>query len=72
MDQSVQKKILVVIMALLISAIFLTMIRAFIMAILLAGIFSAMSQPVYAHIERWTGGRQSLASLATLLLILLI
>lgn len=72
MDQSVQKKILVVIMVLLISAIFLTMIRAFIMAILLAGIFSAMSQPVYAHIERWSGGRQSLASLATLLLILLI
>lgn len=72
MDQSVPKKIVVVIMVLLISAIFLAMIRTFIMAIMLAGIFSAMSQPVYRRIERWSGGRKSLASLATLLLILLI
>lgn len=49
-----------------ISAIFISMIRHFAVAVLLAGIFSAMAQPVYRTFERWFRGRKSSASLATL------
>jgi len=48
------------------------MIRNFLMVILLAGIFSAMAQPIYRRFERWFKGRKSLASLTTLLCIFLI
>ena len=55
-----------------ISALFLSMIRQFLMAIFLAGIFSALSYPLYRRLERWFGGRRTLASLATLLLIVVV
>jgi predicted PurR-regulated permease PerM len=55
-----------------ISALFLSMIRQFLMAIFLAGIFSALSYPLYRRLERWFGGRRGLASLATLLLIVVV
>jgi predicted PurR-regulated permease PerM len=55
-----------------ISALFLSMIRQFLMAIFLAGIFSALSYPLYRRLERWFGGRRALASLATLLLIVIV
>jgi predicted PurR-regulated permease PerM len=55
-----------------ISALFLSMIRQFLMAIFLAGIFSALSYPLYRRLERWFGGRRGLASLATLLLIVIV
>jgi len=45
------------------------MIRSFIMAILMAGIFSALAHPLYRRLERSFGGRRSLASFITLLLI---
>ena len=48
------------------------MIRGFLMAILMAGIFSAMARPLYLRFLRWFKGRRSLASFATLLVILLV
>ena len=42
------------------------------MAIFLAGIFSALAHPLYLRFERWFGGRRNLASLTTLLLIVII
>ena len=55
-----------------ISALFLSMIRYFLMAIFLAGIFSALTHPLYRWFEGRFRGRQNLASLVTLLLMLLL
>lgn len=54
-----------------ISAIFLSMIRSFLMAIFLAGLFSALARPLYKRLNTVFRGRRSLASMATLLLIIL-
>jgi predicted PurR-regulated permease PerM len=72
MDRSALKKIIVLVIVLLISIVFISMIRTFIMAILLAGIFSAMAQPLYRRIMKWSRGRKNLAALATLLCLFLI
>ena len=65
-------KIVVLLLAALISAIFLSMIRQFLMAIFMAGIFSALAQPVYQRLVRFFGGRRAPASMATLLMIVLV
>ena len=65
---SVNKSVLLL-LAIFISAISLSMIRSFLMAIFLAGIFSALARPLYKRFEGWYGGRRALASLSTLLLI---
>jgi predicted PurR-regulated permease PerM len=56
----------------LISAIFLSMIRDFLMALLLAGIFSALAQPVFRKTTRLLGNRPRAAALSTLLLFFLV
>lgn len=62
----------VLLLVVLISAIFLSMIRQFLMAIFLAGIFSALAQPIYLRLVRLFGGRRTPASMITLLLIVLV
>ena len=42
------------------------------MAIFLAGIFSALARPLYKRFEHWYGGRRALASLSTLVLIVMV
>jgi predicted PurR-regulated permease PerM len=59
-------------LVLLISALFLAMIRQFLIAIFLAGLFSALLRPLYRHLVVWFRGRRALASGATILLIVLI
>ena len=54
-----------------ISALFLSMIQFFLMAIFLGGLFSALAHPLYLCFERWFAGRRSLASITTILLIIL-
>jgi predicted PurR-regulated permease PerM len=68
--QTISNIVLLVLMF-LISALFLSMISHFLMALLLAGIFSAMAQPVYRRITGLFGGRHRAASLVTLLLFCL-
>ncbi|MFP4315106.1 MAG: AI-2E family transporter [Desulfovibrionales bacterium] len=72
MKSPVWNKTTLLLLALFISALFLTMIRQFLMAIFLAGIFSAMFQPLYSKFVQWFKGRRSLASGITLLTICLI
>ncbi len=55
-----------------ISAVFLTMIRAFLMAIFLAGIFSALAYPIFVRLKRRLGGRQNIAAVTTLLIIVVV
>ena len=72
MNKEAINKWVLLLLVFFISALFLSMIRQFLMAIFLAGIFSALSYPLYRRLERWFGGRRGLASLATLLLIVVV
>ena len=56
-------KTTLLLLALFISALFFSMIRQFLIVILLAGIFSAMFQPLYQRFVQWFKGRRNLASL---------
>ncbi len=72
MNKEAINKWVLLLLVFFISALFLSMIRQFLMAIFLAGIFSALSYPLYRRFERWFRGRRALASLATLLLIVVV
>lgn len=72
MNQENISKSVLLLVALFISAVFLSMIRSFLMAIFLAGIFSALARPLYLRLNTWLRGRPSLASLTTITLILLL
>ncbi len=65
-------KATLLLLVLVISILFLAMVRHFLMALLLAGIFSAMARPLYRRFEKWLGGRRSLASITTLFVIIII
>ncbi len=56
----------------LITLLFLFMVRQFLLAIFLAAIFAGMVSPVRDRLERRVGGRRRLASLATLVVVILI
>jgi predicted PurR-regulated permease PerM len=72
MNRDTINKSVLLLLACFITALFLSMIRQFLMAIFLAGIFSALSQPLYRGLKRMFGGRRGLASITTLILILLV
>ena len=72
MNRDTVNKFVLLLLVVFISAIFLSMIRSFLMAIFLAGLFSALARPLYKRFERWYGGRRALASLSTLVLILVV
>jgi len=56
----------------LISGLFLTMIHQFLMAIFMAGLFSAMVRPAHYRLSSKLGGRETLASILTVLAIVLL
>jgi predicted PurR-regulated permease PerM len=64
-------KIVVLVAALLISALFLTMIRQFLLTILLAGIFTGLASPLFSRFIRIFGGRRSLSASMTLFIFFL-
>ena len=70
-NESVGRFVLILIV-LAISALFLSMIRGFLMALFLAALFSALVHPLYKRFERWFGGRRGLASMTTLLLMVIL
>jgi predicted PurR-regulated permease PerM len=72
MNRDTVNKSVLLLLAVFISAVFLSMIRSFLMAIFLAGIFSALARPLYQRLEHWYGGRRALASLSTLVLIIIV
>ncbi len=59
-----------IVVVLLISVLFLVMIRQFLMPILLAGIFSALVYPIYNKFVAWFRGRRVLASAVTIIIII--
>jgi len=72
MNQDTVSKSVLVLMVIAISALFYTMIHQFVMAIFLAGLFSAMTRPVYRQAKAWLGGRRHLASLMTMLVMIVV
>ncbi len=72
MQRSGIQTLVLLLLVVVISAVFVSMIRNFLMALLLAGIFSALAQPIHRKLTQWFGGRGGLASLAILLLLCLV
>jgi predicted PurR-regulated permease PerM len=72
MDRRGIHKSFLLVLVLFISVVFLSMIRPFLMGLLLAGIFSALGHPLYRRLCRRLGGRQALASAVTLLIAVLV
>jgi len=72
MEKKKVNKLMVLLFLLLISFIFLSMIRHFLLVILLAGIFAGLATPVYKKFYKLYKGKKTLASLTTLILFLLI
>lgn len=60
-------KVVLMVMVLLISGLFLTMIHQFLMAIFMAGLFSAMARPFHQRLTKRLKGRENLASILTIL-----
>lgn len=59
-------------LVLIISALFLTMIHQFLMAIFMAGLFSAMVAPIHHRITDLFGGRETVASIFTVIGIIML
>jgi len=65
-------KSFLVLLAVAISIVFFLMIRRFLMAVLLAGIFSGMASPLYGRFLKLFKGQKALASATTIFLVLLV
>ncbi len=62
-------KTFIVLLLLFITSVFLAMIWPFLMTILMAAIFSALTRSLYRCLKDWFGGRSSLAASLTLFLL---
>jgi len=72
MNQHVVNKTVLMLMVIAISALFLSMIHQFLMAIFLAGLFSAMARPAFRRLNVMFKGHEHLASLTTLVLMIIV
>ncbi len=72
MNQHVINKTVLMLMVIAISALFLSMIHQFLMAIFLAGLFSALARPLFRRLNVMFKGHQHLASLTTLVLMIIV
>ena len=72
MNQDTVNKSILALMTIAISALFLSMISQFLMAIFLAGLFSALARPVYRYLKFRFRGHRHLASVATMLLMIVV
>ena len=63
------KRLALVAITLGVAALFVDMIRGFLIALFLAAVFSAMAYPLFRWINDATGGRRGIASAITLLLL---
>jgi len=68
MERRTVNNLILLLLVICISALFLAIIRDFIMVMLLAGIFSAMAQPIFRRMVRLLRGRPRAASILTLAL----
>jgi predicted PurR-regulated permease PerM len=72
MSESRFRKAFLILLVVAISAAFVAMIRMFLLTLLLAAIFAGIARPLYLRILPRFGGHRPLASIATLLLLLVL
>jgi len=72
MNQDMINKATLALMAIGISALFFSMIQQFLMVIFLAGLFSALTRPVFRHLNIMYKGHKHLASATTLVLMIFV
>jgi predicted PurR-regulated permease PerM len=72
MERLTTNRVVILIVVLGITAVFLYMIRDFLMAIFLSAIFSSLARPLYIRIEQWVHGRKNFASFITIAIIFLL
>ncbi len=72
MDQSKVHKTMLLLLVFAISALFLSMIQPFLMAIFLASLFSALARPVFRRLNILFKGHKHLASVTTLMLMVIV
>jgi predicted PurR-regulated permease PerM len=72
MNQETVNKVVLLILLVGISALFLSMIQPFLMAIFLAGLFSALANPVFRRLNIVFKGHRHLASITTMLLMVFV
>jgi predicted PurR-regulated permease PerM len=72
LSQDAVNKSVLALMVIAISALFLSMIHQFLMAIFLAGLFSALARPVYRRLKVAFKGHRHMASVTTLLLMIVV
>jgi len=66
------RKGFVLVAVIAISALFFVMIKGFVVPLLLAGIFSALAQPLYRRLRDWLRGRQATASALTIVILIIL
>ena len=66
------RKLYVLALVVLISVLFFDMIGAFLITLLLAAVFSGMTNPLFRLLDRYLGGRRNLAAALTLFIVLLV
>lgn len=71
-DREKFRRYTLLLMVLVISLVFVFMIRGYLKALFLAVVFSAMASPLYRWIRDKVGGRQAVASILTLLALVLL
>ena len=72
MNQDAVNRSVLALMVIAISALFLSMIHQFLMAIFLAGLFSALARPVYRRLRIAFKGHRHAASVTTLFLMIIV
>jgi predicted PurR-regulated permease PerM len=65
-------RIFVLVLVVAVSAVFLQLIRAFVVTLLMAGIFSGLSYPLYRRLLKLLRGRRSAASVLTLFVLVVL
>lgn len=66
------RRVSILIIALAISALFISMIRGFLIAIIMAALFTDLLNPIYKKIRKWLKGHKSPAAMLTTLIFILI
>lgn len=72
LDKDNFRKLYVLALVVLVSVLFFDMIGAFLVTLLLAAVFSGMTNPLFRLLDRYLGGRRNLAAALTLLIVLLV
>jgi predicted PurR-regulated permease PerM len=71
-DREKFHRVFILILAVVVSAAFLFMIRGFLVTVLMAAILTGLSHPLYRRLLRWVGGRRGTAAVLTLLILLIL